>query len=85
MPNMLEIDAEYHAASDQVRLRYLKKLHDVTKRNIIIYYSGWLKKNQRLQDAVLSVHHACSLTLMRTSTSKLIMNHEGINVAQKID
>lgn len=44
MPNMLEIDAEYHAASDQVRLRYLKKLHDVTKRNIIVYYSGWLQK-----------------------------------------
>ena len=41
---MLEIDAEYHAASDQVQLRYLKKLHDVTKRNIIVYYSGWLKK-----------------------------------------
>ena len=44
-----------------------------------------IEKDQRLQDAVLSVHHACSLTLMRTPTSKLIMNHEGINVAQRID
>jgi hypothetical protein len=29
---------------DIVRRSYLRKLHDVTGRNIIIYYSGWLQK-----------------------------------------
>ncbi|MBI2852849.1 MAG: S49 family peptidase [Chloroflexi bacterium] len=29
---------------DLVRREYLQRLHDVTKRNIIIYYSGWLQK-----------------------------------------
>jgi len=29
---------------DVVRREYLAKLHDVTNRNIIIYYSGWLQK-----------------------------------------
>lgn len=29
---------------DIVRRRYLAKLHEITKRNVIIYYSGWLQK-----------------------------------------
>lgn len=29
---------------DQIRRNYLKKLHNETKRNIIVYYSGWLQK-----------------------------------------
>lgn len=29
---------------DLIRRKYLKKLHEVTGRNTIIYYSGWLQK-----------------------------------------
>ena len=29
---------------DMVRRKYLKKLFEYTKRNVIIYYSGWLQK-----------------------------------------
>jgi len=31
-------------ALDNVRVKYLKKLHRLTKRNVIAYYSGWLQK-----------------------------------------
>jgi ATP-dependent protease ClpP protease subunit len=30
---------------DAIRRRYLKRLHKKTGRNVIIYYSGWLQKN----------------------------------------
>src|SRR4030042_1954680 len=29
---------------DVIRRKYLRELHDLTGRNIIIYYSGWLQK-----------------------------------------
>ena len=41
-----------------------------------------IERDQKLQDAVLSVHHVCTLTLMETSAAKLIMNHNGVNVIQ---
>ncbi|MGH7270288.1 MAG: SDH family Clp fold serine proteinase [Polyangiaceae bacterium] len=31
---------------DVVRRKYLKKLSDHTKRNVIVYYSGWLQKGE---------------------------------------
>lgn len=33
------------SAYDVVRRDYLRKLHRVTKRNVIAYYSGWLQKS----------------------------------------
>jgi len=47
MPNWRTILNELQATGsnyDVVRRNYLKKLHDVTGRNIIVYYSGWLQK-----------------------------------------
>lgn len=47
MPNWHEILDELKEAGsthDVVRRRYLQKLHKVTGRNIILYYSGWLQK-----------------------------------------
>jgi len=32
-------------ACDVVRRKYLQKLHEITERNVIIYYSGWLQKH----------------------------------------
>ena len=46
-----------------------------------------LEDDQALQDAVLSVHHACILTLAGTGAFKIIENHEGvasISVAQQV-
>lgn len=37
-----------------------------------------LEDDQRLQDAVLSVHHACILTLAGTNALKIIENHNGV-------
>jgi hypothetical protein len=37
-----------------------------------------LEDNQNLQDAVLSVHHACMLTLSATPAFKIIENHRGV-------
>ena len=43
----LEIEIGSQSAPDQVRRKYLKELFDKTKRNIIVYYSGWLSKPNR--------------------------------------
>lgn len=49
MPNWSEILEEIRRTrvenpQDAVRRKYLSRLHDVTGRNVIIYYSGWLQK-----------------------------------------
>ena len=47
MPNWNELLDEIRAAGsmyDVMRRRYLARLHELTKRNVIIYYSGWLQK-----------------------------------------
>jgi hypothetical protein len=37
-----------------------------------------LEDNQKLQDAVLSVHHACMHTMAHTGAQKIIENHLGV-------
>lgn len=37
---------------DTVRRKYLKKVHDLTERNVIAYYSGWLQKPKAPDTAV---------------------------------
>ena len=47
MPNWKEILDEIQATGsthDFIRRKYLERLYDTTKRNVIIYYSGWLQK-----------------------------------------
>lgn len=47
MPNWNELLNEVNAlgsAHDVLRRKYLNQLHQVTKRNIIVYCSGWLQK-----------------------------------------
>lgn len=47
MPNWNKILDEAKAVGgswDVVRRKYLKKLHNLTGRNVIVYYSGWLEK-----------------------------------------
>ena len=42
-----------------------------------------LESDQDLQDAVLSLHHACMLAFMETDSSKIIENHNGAGFGQK--
>jgi len=47
MPDWNQILNELKEAAsihDMIRRKYLSRLHDLTGRNIIIYYSGWLQK-----------------------------------------
>ncbi len=47
MPDWNQILNEIKASGsthDIIRRSYLEKLHNITGRNIIIYYSGWLQK-----------------------------------------
>lgn len=47
MPNWSDILNEVRESghtTDVVRRKYLKKLNLLTKRNVIVYYSGWLQK-----------------------------------------
>lgn len=47
MPSWGEILSEISRAGsthDLIRRKYLARLHRLTKRNVIIYYSGWLQK-----------------------------------------
>ncbi len=47
MPDWNELLNELQAAGsthDVIRRKYLHHLHELTGRNIILYYSGWLQK-----------------------------------------
>ena len=47
MPNWKAILDELHAAGSQydiIRRKYVEELANLTERNVIIYYSGWLQK-----------------------------------------
>lgn len=47
MPNWNQLLDEINAAGgmhDVIRRRYLKEVSEITDRNVIIYYSGWLQK-----------------------------------------
>ena len=44
-----------------------------------------LEADQGLQSAVLTVHHACILTLAQTSVTKLIENHQGISHVSRVE
>jgi ATP-dependent protease ClpP protease subunit len=59
----LTLSHERHLSADTCRQLGLKILK--------------LEEDQELQDAVLSVHHACMLTFMATQAVKIIENHKG--------
>jgi len=74
MPNWKELLDELKESGsvfDLIRRKYLKRLHEVTKRNIIIYYSGWLQKptlkghevNDADKNGFMSVIHKLDPTL----------------------
>jgi hypothetical protein len=55
MPDWNDILNEIKASGstyDVIRRKYLEKLHHVTGRNIIVYYSGWLEKPELQRQAL---------------------------------
>ena len=74
MPNSNEIEAEIRKDNNYqgVRLRYCQDLG----LNVEM-----IERRQNEQDIILSIHHACSLSLMHTPLAKLIMNHNDVNIA----
>ena len=85
MPHLHDIRGEIRAGHNQVRLRYARKLRELTGRNIILYYSGWLQKptapggeiNDLDMGAFMSVIHG----LDRERGLDLILHTPGGNVA----
>jgi len=84
MPNWHEINEELKQSGspyDIVRRKYLKELSDKTGRNIIIYYSGWLQKqninglqvNDADKNGLMTVIHK----LDRTKGLDLILHTPG--------
>lgn len=56
MPNWNQVFDEVESTGstyDIIRRKYLKELSDYTKRNTIIYYSGWLQKRELIQRGVI--------------------------------
>jgi ClpP class serine protease len=53
--DLLKEITESGSTHDVVRRKYLRKLHELTGRNLIIYYSAWLQKpgvaNAHVNDA----------------------------------
>jgi len=62
LPSLNEIQHEIQAHAslggslDIVRRKYLKKLSEITGRNTILYYSGWLQKPIRQLGSLLSIN-----------------------------
>jgi ATP-dependent protease ClpP protease subunit len=59
MPNFNDIVNEVNAAGsgfDLVRRKYIAELADYTKRNVIVYYSGWLQKPIPQLQAAMAVN-----------------------------
>ncbi len=55
MPNWNELLDEIRAEGsghDTIRRKYLKRLFNLTKRNVIAYYSGWLQKPEVKEGAI---------------------------------
>jgi membrane-bound ClpP family serine protease len=94
MPNWNEVLAELQAnnrsAHDHLRLKYLQKVHEHTKRNVLLYYSGWLQKAHLAQtagvefgivDADKTGFMTCSHGLDRSAGLDLILHTPGGDVA----
>lgn len=88
MPDWNQILNEIKATDtthDSIRRRYLKKLHQITKRNVIIYYSGWLQKPNLnevgVNDADMNGFMTVIHELDRSKGLDLVLHTPGGNIA----
>lgn len=84
MPNWTEILGEINAcgsAHDVVRRMHLRNLHEVSGRNVVVYYSGWLQKrglqNLDINDADKNGFMTVLNKLDRTKGLDLILHTPG--------
>ena len=88
MPNWNQILDEIRAAGsihDVIRRRYLAEVHRITRRNVIVYYSGWLQKgnvpgteiNDEDKNGLMTVIHEMD----RTAGLDLILHTPGGEIA----
>jgi ATP-dependent protease ClpP protease subunit len=69
MPNWNDLLNEIRASGstfDIIRRKYLKELHEVTKRNVIIYYSGWLQKPGIIETGQIAINDKDKTGFMTT-------------------
>lgn len=91
MPNwndvLSELEGYNKGPHDQIRLKYLNKLHRHTKRNVLVYYSGWLQKpglrgvDYSINDADKTGFMTCSHGVDRSKGLDLILHTPGGDVA----
>lgn len=92
MPNWNDVLTELGSYSrgphDQIRAKYLEKLHQHTGRNVLVYYSGWLQKPSIQDPALVSIHDAdktgfmtCSSGMDRSKGLDIILHTPGGDVA----
>lgn len=71
--------------SDDLRKKYLEKLHRLTKRNVIAYYSGWLQNvraiGAEINDADMNALMAVVNGLDRSKGLDLILHTPGGSIA----
>lgn len=84
MPNWKQLLDEIKSVGgthDIIRRKYLKKLHDLTGRNVIAYYSGWLQKggNERHGEIDFGIHDKDKNGFM-TCSHKLEREKKGLDL-----
>lgn len=98
MPNwkdLLEEIKTFPNPFDTVRRKYLKELHETTGRNIILYYSGWLQKEQlrlmpekivdfEINDDDINGFMTCIHQLDRTKGLDLVLHTPGGSIAATV-
>lgn len=82
MPSWNDILKEIGAqpnAFDHIRRKYLKQLAEYTKRNLIVYYSGWLQKGQLARQGFrFDIHDADKMGFM--SSIKGLDRTKGLDI-----
>lgn len=94
MPNwnqvLIELQANSKGPHDLLRLKYLKKLHRHTGRNVLAYYSGWLQKpalrgnpnvDMTISDSDKTGFMTCSHGVDRSKGLDLLLHTPGGDVA----
>lgn len=88
MPDWNQILDEIKATGtthDSIRRHYLNKLHEITNRNVIIYYSGWLQKPNLnvvgVSDADMNGFMTVIHELDRSKGLDLVLHTPGGNIA----
>jgi hypothetical protein len=91
MPNWNEVLSEINGLNegpfDKVRQKYLRALQQHSKRNVLVYYSGWLQKGRSpgidlgINDSDMTGFMTCSSGIDRSKGLDLILHTPGGSVA----